>query len=410
MTVRLAIIFSILFSMLTACQVNPTIESSAIRIPHYFYGDSPGHCPMSQSGQPYSVKVPSIKQKIAAVAGYNWQADHDTRSNSLTVRHEPISRPARMLFAVSHTAIAAGESDSIRDVVSILVDIAEADTLLETMTVAEATTGKDLCYAGKRKTSAPCDVHAPQFAAIFAGNYLVAAILLESSMTAAQRSAVNAYVEKMYRKYIVPVAESAWKGDRGYYQMANGGIAVLAYAAWTKDTGLAARTFGRMFGDIDRKFFEDGYINNNSFRGVRGFWYHTYGVNSALAVIGLAKSWGVSIPKEVNAKVVASTRLINVGVTDLAAFKSRPFSGYTGNASSNPRDARPHIHQMAVGIDTLAMRYAGVTLERDPTYLRKRRNEEPSDFTLGFNPVCMVRQGIVDSGHLPPNVFSTLSG
>ena len=87
-----------------------------------------------------------------------------------------------------------------------------------------------------------------------------------------------------------------------------------------------------------------------------------------------------------------AVELINVGVVDLNKFDSRKFSGYRGNVSTNPKDARPHIHQMAIAIDSMARHYAKVTLKHDPVYERKRMKQGPSDFTVGFNPVCMIRQ------------------
>ena len=192
--------------------------------------------------------------------------------------------------------------------------------------------------------------------------------------TKAQRRIVDNYTRKLHRRYIKPWYAGARRG-RGFFQMANGGIGELAYAAWSEDKRLASKTFKRMFKDIRSRFFKDGYINNNSFRGVRGFWYHTYGVNSALAVIGLAKAWDVGVPKVVTDRVRKSVELINVGVVNLKKFDSRKFSGYRGNASTNPKDARPHIHQMAIAIDSMARHYARVTLKHDPVYERKRRKQ-----------------------------------
>ena len=367
-------------------------HAASLHIPTYFYGDRLGSCQMMYHGRPVSLKSAAVRLKIKNVIGYDWDADHHARSDSLTVRHERISFPARLLFAASHFAMSQDDPDQIRQAVSYVVAIARADTILNTMTVREVKKLGSKCYEGKGKTSAKCWAHAPQFAAQFAGNYLVSAILLESKMKNSERAIVDKYARKLHKKYIKPWYAQSRRSDRGFYQMANGGISELAYAAWRKDKRLASTTFKRIFKDINRLFYKDGYINNNSFRGVRGFWYHTYGVNSALATIGLARAWNVKVPARVNKKVVKAVRLINVGVADLKKFKSRRFSGYRGNATTNPKNARPHIHQMAIAIDAMAKRYAGVTLKKDTVYLRKRRNESPSDFTLGFSPSCMVRQ------------------
>ena len=71
-------------------------------------------------------------------------------------------------------------------------------------------------------------------------------------------------------------------------------FAVLVYAYLKNDSRLAQQTLNQIFQNIDT-VLDDGYISKSSFRGVRGFWYHTYGVNSALAVVHLAKQWKVEI-------------------------------------------------------------------------------------------------------------------
>jgi len=47
---------------------------------------------------------------------------------------------------------------------------------------------------------------------------------------------------------------------------------------------------------------------------------------------------------------------------------------------------------MAIAIDAMAKYYTDVTLKRDAIYLRKRKTEGPSDFTIGFHPLCMIKQ------------------
>ena len=365
-------------------------ETSA-DIPAYFYGEHLGQCDLRRNGRVATLNDDFVRLRIRKVIGYDWDSDHHRNSDSLTVRHDRISRPARLLFAVTHHALSNEDPSQIQEAVSIVVDIARADSLLDTMTVHQVKNMGSRCYEGKGKTAAKCWAHAPQFAAQFAGNYLVSAIHLKPHMDEDQRKVVDSYARKLYKKYIKP-GHAEGRQWIGFQQMANGGISVLAYAAWSEDRKLAEKTFGRIFRNIRKVFYKDGYINNSSFRGVRGFWYHTYGVNSALAVMGLAEAWNVEVPKVVADRVQKSVELINVGVSDLDRFNARKFSGYRGNASTNPRDARPHIHQMAIAIDAMAERYADVTLKHDATYIRKRRGEGPSDFTLGFHPECMIRQ------------------
>ena len=213
-------------------------------------------------------------------------------------------------------------------------------------------------------------------------------------MDEAQRQIVDDYAQNLYRKFIKPWYADVRRGGVGFNQMANGGISELALCRLERGSKVGIEDVWQNIQGYQRIIFhKHGYININSFRGVRGFWYHTYGVNSALAVLGLAEAWKVDVPEVVVDRVRKSVELINLGVTVLDRFYARKFSGYRGNASTNPKHARPHIHQMAIAIDAMAERYVNVTLEHDATYLRKRRYEGPSDFTVGFHPGCMIRQG-----------------
>lgn len=382
--------FAAVLLFVSVSSVSPS-RAASLQIPTYFYGDRLGSCQMMHLLRPVSVRSRSVRHMLEGAIGYDWDADHRARSDSLSVRHEGLSVPAKMLFAAAHSAMSQEDEEQIQRIVSYVVAIAQADTVLNTMTVREVKNLGTKCYGGKGRTSAKCWAHAPQFAAQFGGNYLVSAILVKERMTDEQRAIVDEYARRLHRRYIKPWYADARKG-RAYYQMANGGISELAYAAWSEDRRLASRTFKRMFKDIRNRFYRDGCINNNSFRGVRGFWYHTYGVNSALAVMGLARAWNVDVPDRVQERVKNAVELINLGVTDLDKFNSRKFSGYTGNASFDPKDARPHIHQSAIAIYEMAEHYMNVTLEHDPLYFSKGKDQGPSDFTVGFHPVCMIQQ------------------
>ena len=267
-------------------------------IPAYFYGDQLGHCDVTRRGVVMSLQDDSVRTEIRNVIGYDWGTDHEGNSDSLSVRHGRISHPARMLFAATHHALSNDDSDQIREAISIVVDIARADTILDTITVRQAKNIKSRCYEGQGKTSAKCWTHAPQYAAQFAANYLVSAIHLKPHMDEAELQIVDDYARELYRKFIKPWYADYRRGGIGFNQMANGGISELVYAAWSEDRKLAVKTFGRIFKDVRKLFYKDGYINNNSFRGVRGLWYHTYGVNSALAVLGLAEAWKVNVPRQ----------------------------------------------------------------------------------------------------------------
>ena len=139
-------------------------------------------------------------------------------------------------------------------------------------------------------------------------------------------------------------------------------------------------------------FYKDGYINDNSFRGLRGQWYHSYGVNIALGYVYIAKLWGAKVPEKVQNKLVNSAKVVNLAITDPDKFAERKNpNGKARNRIKNKNSATPHTHQMAIAIDSLMEMVVGIELEHDPIYLSKRKMHIPdgTDDLIGFNPNCI---------------------
>ena len=324
------------------------------------------------------------------VVGFDWMDDHSKNSTSLNVTHENISKPSRHLFALSQTAAATSEDALIQKAIQLAVELAETETLLNTPSLNELKGSQ--CYDGNGNTKAYCAFHVVQFAAQFAGNYYVSLSFLLPYMTDNQKEIVISYSESLFEKFVRPINQSLQKNSEQFSQMANMSLAVLYYAYITEDQKLAQKTFNKTFSNIDAVFLEDGYILGSSFRGVRGFWYHTYGTNGAMAVVHIANAWGVNIPQNIFAKVKKSSELINLGIADIDKFHERKSpTGKQKNASYNPADARFHVHQLAIAIDQLSQVTVGVDLnvEADKVYMQKRRSEYPNDWTIGFNPQCV---------------------
>ena len=182
------------------------------------------------------------------------------------------------------------------------------------------------------------------------------------------------------------------KNDKEFYAMANGGLSTLVYASWTNDKKLAAKEINHTFNEIDRLFYKDGYINDNSFRGGRGQWYHSYGVNIALGYVYIAKLWGAEVPEKVQSKLVNSAKVVNLAITNHDKFAERKNpNGLARNRITSKENTQLHTHQMAIAIDTLMEIVVGIELEHDPKYLQLRKFHTPdgTDDLIGFNPNCI---------------------
>jgi hypothetical protein len=195
----------------------------------------------------------------------------------------------------------------------------------------------------------------------------------------------------MYKKFLEPT--ELHKEEQGFYQFANGGLAILVYASWTNNTKLAAEEINHRFQEMDRLFYEDGYINNNSFRGTKAQHYHSMGLNIALGYVYIADLWGAKIPEKLQNKLVKASEVANLAITDYDKFASRKFDGPNSNKTTGKNNARKHTHQNALAIDTLMKIVTGVELEYDPVYLEKRnarrfRNIGKDDL-IGINTNCI---------------------
>ena len=335
----------------------------------------------------------STIESIRKLIGYDWVKDFEENSTSLTVVHEGITEPMRSLTIATHNAIGEKNSKKIQIAKKIAVEIAKSETLFDTIGYKEL---KKMNYKCWEKPDSPCWAHAKEVAANVFINYMIAAIWLKDFFNEDEQKIIDVYISKMYKKFIGDeYAEDKLIKDRGIYQMANGSIGVLAFAAWKGDTKLALDEINIRFSEFEKHFYKDGYINNNSFRGVRSQWYHTLGFNSTLGYIHLVKLWGVDIPDSINSKLINASKVTNLAILDYEEFRSRPWKNPNPDMSKNwvddPAKARKHTHQDAIGIDVLMKTLTNIELENDAIF-SKRRDKYGIDETIGFNPHCLLEE------------------
>jgi hypothetical protein len=267
------------------------------------------------------------------------------------------------------------------------VDLANSNTLFSSIGYNEVKK-KPMCYAGG-DIQAPCWYHQYAFARDVFSNYIITALWLKDELNDQEFKTVNKYINKMYKKFIKPIEFQMEK--QGFYQMANGGTGILAYASWANNKELAAKQITHRFKEIDTLFYEDGYINNNSFRGYRGQWYHSYGLDSALGFVYVAKLWGAEVPTKILDKLVKASEVANLAITDWDKFKSRKYSGDNHNSIDSPTNAKKNTHEHAFGLEVLMKIVTNVDLANDPVYLKERKKSMHYgiDQLVGFNPNCI---------------------
>ena len=377
-------IFLIFLFLLLSFSAQAKIKSKDINFPGKFYSNKIETC-MAMPDTTFELDF--YKKRVEGLIGYDWHADHQANSNSLVVNHDNITVPIKVFLAATHNAIGKNEKGNIEIAKKLLVDLAKANTLYDSISI-EGLKSKPKCWANNDPNS-PCWYHEYEFARGVFSNYMIGALWLKSELTKDEFKIVNKYIKKMYKKFLKPVEFK--KQDAGIYQMANGGASTLVYASWTNNKKLAAKEINFRFKEFDKLIYDDGYINNNSFRGYRGQWYHSYGLNITLGYVYVAELWGAKIPKKLKNKIINSAKVVNLAIMDWEKFKSREYKGKNRNKISDPSNAIKHTHQMAIAVDKLMEVVTGIKLENDPVYLQKRKMhlKDGIDDLIGFNPNCI---------------------
>ena len=377
----------VVLGLFIASQGQAKVKSKDINFANDFYVDSIQSCKAIGNR---SFKDKQTVKRIKGLAGYNWMADWKKNSNSLSVIHINITEPIMWMMTATHNAMSEDVRENIDIAKSLLINLAKTNTLYDSVGSDELK-DKPLCWKNNDPNS-PCWYHAYQFATDVFTMYLISAIWLKDELNDQEFQIVDQYINKMFKKFLKAMIKK--KHDKGFYAMADGGTSLLVYANWSNNKKLAAKEINKRLKYMDKVFLKDGYINNNSFRGYRGQWYHSYGLNSALGYVYIAKLWGAEIPDKLHKKLVKASEVANLAITDWDRFKSRKYSGTQQNMISNKNNAIKHTHQMAISLDVLMKLVTGVELEHDPVYLKKRKHhmKDGIDSLIGFNANCILER------------------
>ena len=334
---------------------------------------------------------------------YDWNKDHKQRSNSIYVNHEKHSNRLALLHGTIVSAIVDNKMDEHGPLIAeVMVAWAEAGVMLSTLTSKEISKLKDegkvdkLCYGGaKAKGDKPCISHRPHEAQIYGATYIQQAYLMKDQFTKEQFKIVDEYIDALYKKYIKPWAVkelTTKKHARGFIQMADGTISVLSYLAWKDKPEAAAEWIKKGISKADKVVYKDGYIHNNSFRGVRDVWYHSQGVNNLLGLYAIAELWGYKkFPAELKQRIDKTVEVLNLGLTDVKKYRERKDPSGLQNFTKDQKHATYHVHQMAISLDWLIENYTDKdhTIVANDKMWRSKKSVYFVDRNFGFEPKCM---------------------
>lgn len=331
---------------------------------------------------------------------YDWNKDHELRSNSVFVRHEKHSNRLALLHGAIVTAIVDNKMDEHGPIITeVMVAWAKAGVMLNTLTLKEIKKLKDqgkadrTCYGGgKAKGKSKCITHKALEAQIYGATYIQQAYLMKDQFTKEQFKIVDKYIDTLYKKHIEPWVLISQSEPIGFIQMADGTISVLSYLAWKDKPEEVTKWIKKGIKKANKVIYKDGYINNNSFRGVRDVWYHSQAVNNLLGMYAIAELWGYkNFPKELKQRIDKTVDVLNLGLTDVKTYRKRKDPSKKKNFTKNQVQATYHVHQMAISLDWLIENYT----DRDHTIVANDRMWKSLksayfvDRNFGFDPKCM---------------------
>ena len=379
-------ILIILFSLFFSLSAQPKVKSKDIKFPLGVYTEKIQSCKAigyATLDQSFFDHYTNSTYYMKDFPGFDWSAYHTKYGNSRDTAHDVITNPSKVFTALVHKAISIGDKDKIKNAIKYLIKVAENKTLLNTITPKQLQ-NKPACWKNGDPAS-PCWYHEYEMAYQAWTTFMVGATQLKPYMTASEVKIVDKWAKKFWKKYYKPRLKE--KGINGFYAQANGGLGILVYAHWSNNKKLAANEINFRFKRIDYFFMEDGYIKGNSFRGNRSQWYHTYGVNSALGYIWIAKQFGAKVPESIENKVINSLHVSNLAIVDREKFLSREWKRTrVTNTTRGGRDW--YTHPETLGLEILMSKMYGIELVHDPVYL-DRRVKTGINHIIGFNPNCI---------------------
>jgi hypothetical protein len=303
--------------------------------------------------------IPSLttnldKKVFAAARQLADNSDIMPSSDSLTVIHRNISTPWKLILDASVMAQATDNKVAKEAIISSLVLLAEKDVFLK------GATSKGGCYAGGNKNS-KCGAHSANHRSYGVAAILMASSNMRSDLDPEQLKAIDEYADRAYQKLLKPEI--------------------------SKEIGRKTlnATYQKFVKRVDSMFEEDGYIDNNSYRGVRGFFYHVLGTESAISAAILFDAFGFNTlgNQDIRSRFAKSLEKVNEGLLDYEKFKAKGFRGT--NITKDPVDEIWQIHPLASNLHFIARNWFSVELAYQPSgYLKASGASRLS----GFDAKC----------------------
>ena len=165
-----------LIFLLLSFPAKAKVKSKDISFPKHFYTESIEVCSFVGNE---SFKSDYTKNRIESLAKLDWMSEW-AKGNSRSVNHKNLTGPMTLFAVTTHTAIGNNDKNEIKLAKEILIKMAKADILFDTIS-RKALKNKPRCWKDGNP-EAPCWYHAYEFARDAFTNYLIIAIYLKDHL------------------------------------------------------------------------------------------------------------------------------------------------------------------------------------------------------------------------------------
>ena len=146
---------------------NAQVKSENITFPKHFYTEQIEVC-LAAGNE--SFKSSYTKSKIESLINLDWMSEW-AKGNSRSVNHENLTGPMTLFSVTTHTAIGNNDKEEINLAKNVLIQMAKANILYDTIG-REELKEKPRCWKDGNP-EAPCWYHAYEFARDALTNYTV---------------------------------------------------------------------------------------------------------------------------------------------------------------------------------------------------------------------------------------------
>lgn len=358
-----------------------SIISPAYVFPKYLFTDTiPEKYCTSNRYKPDNIDI-FLKRKREKFVDHLYKDKWHNNSTSLTVNHDALSDWWGDYPLMARTSVVNNYGQ--QSIINELLHYADNKYFLKGRSSRSLEQTSKCWQSG---INSNCDSHISQHRSFAMAALIHTAIILKPDMNQSQIDKLDNYFKQFWKHTLNHRSFDARKmKNTGFYEFGDQGTAVIMYANWFQDYKLLEKEFTFRTKRIKKYVRTNGYIDPNSYRGVRAYFYHTLGADSLFSYALLARTHGYDLFKDPDIgprlKAVADVNIL--GLTDYTEFRKPGNRGK--NHTTDMRHAIFDRHSLAINLPIIMKREFNLS---HPMLSNSYDSTKVTDKIAGFDAKC----------------------